>query len=364
MKHLTLTTLIILTVVILLIAVGCERKVTGNVPYPDNSSVGCFTCHSDSDIKLTTARLQYANSIHGIAENTNRNRLYSPNYVTCERCHSHEGFIAYITGVPAAGTDFTAISCFTCHAPHTTGDLTVRVDTPITLANGFVFDRNKANLCATCHQSRRDVNLYVVAGVRLSGHWGPHYGNQGDMLIGENSYEFAGYTYTKSWHSTGVTQGCISCHMSNSLHESIGGHSWNMRNEDRGFQNITGCNVTGCHDSAPIASLDRLATDDFDWDGTIEGTQSEIQGLLDSLHILLETAGLLTSSGSPVSGRVVSTADSAGALYNFRFVEEDRSLGVHNTDYAVGLMQSSINFMVTGNPNGTPAGKITMLTSH
>jgi hypothetical protein len=364
MKLLTLTTLIILTGVILLMAVGCERKVTGNIDFPDNSSVGCFTCHSDSDIKLTTARFQYDNSVHGYGANTDHNRLSSPGQQACERCHTHEGFIAYTTGVPAAGTDFTAINCFTCHAPHTNGNLTVRVNSPVTLENGFVFDRNKANTCATCHHSRRNVNTYVLAGVTLSGNWGPHHSNQSDMLSGENSYEFAAYTYTKSWHSTGVTQGCISCHMSNSMHESIGGHSWNMRNETEGYQNITGCNVVGCHDSAPLAALDRTAAADFDWDGTVEGTQSEIQGLEDSLHVLLETSGLINSSGVPISGRVVSTADSAGALYNFLFVEEDRSQGVHNTDYAVGLLQSSINFMVTGDPNGAPAGKFTLLNSH
>jgi len=331
---------------------SCERRIVGDVELADISSNGCFTCHSDEDIRLAAARKQYENSIHGSAENSNRNRLYSPNYATCERCHTHEGFIAQVTGVPADGDVFTAISCFTCHAPHSNGDLRRRVEGPITLANGAIFDRGKANVCAQCHQSRRNASTTAVAGVRLSGSWGPHLSNQGDMLIGENAYEFASYTYTKSWHSTGATNGCVSCHMSASLHESVGGHSWNMRNEERGFQNRSGCNVTGCHDSAPVTDLDRPAADDFDWDGTTEGAQSEIQGLLDSLHTLLVAANLLTPEGSPVNGRVVSTADSAGALYNFRFVEEDRSKGVHNTDYAVGLLRSSINFLAKGNPNG------------
>ncbi len=333
---------------------SCERKIVGDVQLAGNSSETCFTCHSDSDIKLTAARLQYENSIHGIGENTDHNRLFNPNYVACERCHTHEGFIAQVTGVPATGDRFTAISCFTCHAPHSNGDFRLRVENPITLANSEVFDRGKANVCVQCHQSRRNVNTYVVAGVKLSGNWGPHHSNQGDMLIGENSYEYAGYSYTKSWHATGVTNGCVSCHMSASLHESVGGHSWNMRNEEKGYENRSGCNVSGCHDSAPITALDRPAAADFDWDGTTEGTQSEIHGLLDSLQVLLVAANMVTLTGSPVNNRVVSTADSAGALYNFRFVEEDRSFGVHNTDYAVGLLRSSINFLAKGNPNGLP----------
>ncbi len=363
MKHITLTTLMILTGVILLMAVGCERKVTGNVDFPDNSSVGCFTCHSDSDVALRVARIQYENSVHAIAENSNRNRLYQASYQSCERCHTSQGFIAYVTGVPATGDNFTAIECFTCHAPHTSGDLRLRVETAVTLENGATFDRGPANLCATCHHSRANVLTTVVDSVNMNSRYGPHHSNQGDMLIGENAYEYAGYTYTSSWHSTGVSEGCISCHMSPSKHETVGGHSWWMRNEDRAFENIAGCNAVGCHDTAPLTTLDRPALADYDFDGTIEGVQDEVTGLADSLKVLLQAANLLNSSGVPVS-RVVSTADSAGAVYNYVFIEEDRSFGVHNTNYSVGILMSAINFMLTGDPNGAPSNKFTMLNSH
>ena len=363
MKLVTFVTLMILTGVILLMAVGCDRKVTGTVPLPDNSSVGCFGCHSDSDVELRVARIQFENSVHEAGDNTNRNRLYSSNYRTCERCHTHQGFVAFVTGEPVDSSNYTTIECFTCHTPHTSGDLRLRVETAVTLENGATFDRGPANLCVTCHHSRENVLTRVVDSVSLTSRFGPHYSNQGDMLIGENAYEFPGYAYTKSWHSTGVTEGCIMCHMSPSEHESVGGHSWWMRNEDRGFENRTGCNVTGCHDTAPLTALNRLAFADHDFDGTIEGVQDEIRGLADSLRVLLTAANLLTAGGSPVA-RIVETADSAGAVYNYVYIEEDRSFGIHNTDYSVGLLTSAINFMLTGDPNGTPAGKIALLTSH
>ena len=363
MKLLSISALMIFTAVILLLTVGCDRKVTGNVNFPDNSSVGCFSCHSDSDVALRVARIQYENSVHATGDNSNRNRLYSANYQACERCHTHQGFVAFVTGVPAAGDNFTHIECFTCHAPHTNGDLRLRVETAVTLENGTVFDRGPANLCATCHHSRANVTTTVVDGVNMNSRYGPHHSNQSDMLIGTNAYEYAGYTYTRSWHSTGVTEGCIMCHMSPSEHETVGGHSWWMRNEDRGFQNISGCNATGCHDTAKLTTLDRPAFADYDFDGTIEGVQDEVKGLADSLKVLLQAANLLTSAGVPVS-RTVATADSAGAVYNFVFIEEDRSFGVHNTDYSVGILQSSINFILTGDPNGAPHSKFTMLNSH
>ncbi|MGH8016113.1 MAG: hypothetical protein ACREBV_07980, partial [Candidatus Zixiibacteriota bacterium] len=162
---------------------------------------------------------------------------------------------------------------------------------------------------------------------------------------------------------TGVTEGCVICHMSPSKHETVGDHSWWMRNETTGYENISGCNATGCHDTAPLTTLDRIANGDFNNNGTIEGVQDEIKGLADTLKILLQAANLVNGSGVPVS-RTVATADSAGAVYNYVFIEEDRSFGVHNTNYSVGILQSAINFIRTGDPNGAPAAKFTLLTSH
>lgn len=362
MKTISIIALVILSVALILV-VGCDRKITGDIDFPDNSSVGCFTCHSDTDVRLRVARIQYENSVHAAAENTNRNRLYSPSYEACERCHTSQGFISFVTGAPTDTTGFTPLDCFSCHAPHTNGTLELRVTSAVILENGTVFDRGPANLCATCHHSRANVLTTVEDSVNMNSRYGPHHSNQSDMLIGTNAYEYAGYNYTRSWHSTGVTRGCPMCHMSSSEHETIGGHSWWMRNEDRGFENIAGCNSTGCHDTAPLTTLDRPADSDFNNNGVIEGVQDEIHGLADTLLALLVAANLTNSSGVPVS-RVVATADSAGAVYNYVFIEEDRSFGVHNTDYSVGMLWSAINFLRTGDPNGSPAKKYTLLNSH
>jgi hypothetical protein len=359
--------MVVLLAVLALAGLGCERKITGNVDVASNSSAGCFSCHSDQDIKLTVAREQYENSVHAAGENSNRNRLYDPRYQSCERCHTHEGFIAQVTGVAAAGDNFSPITCFTCHKPHTSGTLERRVTEAVVLEDGIsIFDRGPANLCAFCHHSRANVMTYVVDSVEISERWGPHHSVQSDMLIGANAYEYADYKYSNSWHSTGVTEGCVECHMSKSQHESVGGHSWNMANEERHFENLSGCNQRGengesvCHVSPALDSLNRVAYADYDGDGDITGIQTEVHNLLDSLQNLLLTAGLLEWSGVdsqyvPDSGRVVSAADSAGALYNWLFVKEDRSLGVHNTDYAVGLLKSSINFLEFGDPSPAPA---------
>lgn len=346
--------------------VGCEREVTETIIVNSSDESNCFSCHNDNTFGLLFVAIQdqYEYSTHASGNNTNRNRIYSSRYSSCERCHSSEGFIAEVTGEPASGEHFSAIGCFTCHASHTDGNFGVRVTAAVTLEDSTTFDRGDANLCATCHKSRRDVNTYVVDGVSLSSHWSPHYSNQGDMLMGTNAYEYATYSYSSSAHTNVVADGCIGCHMSPALHSSVGGHSWNMENEDRGFENLEGCNVSTCHDG-DVSSFDYIAdaNNDFDWSGTTEGSQTEIHGLLDSLLVHLVAAGLADVDGTPIS-ITVPNADSAGALYNFLFVEDDHSLGTHNTDYAVGLLQSSINYLNTGNPNGVPANNTNTLSAH
>ncbi len=327
----------------------------------------CFTCHNDNSFGLVVAAIQeeYSYSVHASGDNTDRNRLSASYYAACEKCHTNEGFLAEVTGIPASGEHFTSINCFTCHAPHTDGNFSVRVTAPVVLANGTTFDRGNANLCVSCHQSRQDVDTYVVDNVTLSSHWGPHHSTQGDMLIGSNAYEYASYSYSSSAHSAVATDGCVDCHMSPAKHSSIGGHSWNMHNESRDFKNLDGCNSDGCHTSPlpTITTFDNPSTGDYDWDGLTEGIQTEINGLLDSLNTHLIAAGLIDINGTPISV-TVPNADSAGALYNYLFVEDDRSEGIHNTAYAVGLLQSSINYLNSGNPNGTPAVNSELLSSH
>ncbi len=327
----------------------------------------CFSCHNDNSFGLVVAAIQeeYSYSVHASGNNTDRNRLGASYYATCEKCHTNEGFIAEVTGIPASGEYFTSINCFTCHEPHTDGNFGVRVTAAVDLANGTSFDRGHANLCVSCHKSRQNVDTYVVNDVALSSHWGPHYSNQGDMLMGANAYEYATYTYSSSAHSSVTTDGCVDCHMNPAKHSSIGGHSWNMHNEARSFENLNGCNIDGCHSSPlpTITSIDDLATDDFNWNGLTEGIQTEIHGLLDSLNIHLLAAGLIDVNGTPIS-TTVADADSAGALYNYLYVEDDRSFGVHNTKYTVDILQSSINYLNTGNPLGLPANNTMTISAH
>lgn len=350
-----LTNLAMIVIVgLALIAIGCEREITGDVVSDPGASEDCLGCHdgaTDFGSEVILATRQWENSTHASG---NAMRTGS-----CAKCHTNEGFIAKVTGTDLTAEYYTSVGCFTCHDPHSTGDLSLRTIAAVTLGNDAIYDRGISNLCVNCHQGRRDVSTYVADSTELSGHFGPHHSNQSDMLLGENAYEYDGYDYDdNSWHTTGVADGCVKCHFEVADGYIMGGHTFEMTHEED--ENVDACNVGGCHVNAlEIDSLNRVASADFDGDGTTEGVQSEIEGLMEELQGLLIAAGLLEyiaedDAWEPTEDLVVPDADSVGAVFNWAFVHEDQSHGIHNTLYAVALLQSSINYMTTGDPNGVP----------
>jgi len=338
MRKITIFFLICVIASVMLV-IGCERKVVieNEVSEFDN----CFVCHGEDGLILA-AQGEWQNSIHASGNNvdyTNRGGT------DCTRCHDHQGFLEYLATGEVGGPyeNVSAIHCFTCHAPHTTGTLDLRTETAYELEDGGIFDHGKGNLCVTCHHSRRDVNSVTDSTNVSSTHWGPHHGPQGDLLEGTGGYEYAGYTYNQSNHKEAVTDACIGCHMGQpNAHQgyNIGGHSFNMEDPVSGYDLSALCE--DCH--ADADGFDFPASSDFDHDGEVEGYQTEIEGLVDSLGVLLFDAGLVDEDHHPVV-QVVADGGQAGALYNFLLAEEDRSHGVHNYRYIVDLLQSAIEYM-------------------
>ena len=356
---------------LLLVIAGCDREITGDVKLADQSASNCFECHSDRDFALLHAQDQFAVSKHATGETVERNRQYSSRYQSCERCHTHEGFVAVATGTEVQADDFTNFNCFTCHAPHSDGNLTVRLEDAQSIPGGYTYDKGSSNTCAYCHQSRDAVEVSVPPGAAnitfANNRWGPHHSIHADVFLGVNGYEYDGYTYTNSWHTTGIDEGCVTCHMSDkNTNAMVGGHTFSMVGEfhEEEVENLAAC--TKCHEAFESFNVDFPANSDYDWDGAAEGVQVEVEGLLDSLATLLVGAGVIDAEDHlPVANTTIS-ADSAGAVYNYLFIHGDRSEGIHNTNYIVGLLQSSINFIVHRDPNGgaTVAARPATFSAH
>ena len=211
---------------------------------------------------------------------------------------------------------------------------------PQTLADGVSFDMSAGNICAVCHQARRDVNTYVEQPTELSLRWGPHHGPQTDMFWGSNGYEYAGYTYRQTGHRVVVDDGCLDCHFKPVNAYMVSGHSFNMEFVVNGdtLRNTAACE--NCHGDL----------DDFNYNGV----QNDVHTLIADLEALLITAGLIDDTGHPLS--VTTSQDSAGAVWNYLITEEDRSVGVHNARYITDLLNSAIEFIQTGPPAPVAGG--------
>jgi len=238
----------------------------------------------------------------------------------------------------------------------------VMITSFITGVPDAMFDYGAGNMCVQCHQTRTSSPMTPkpdpaapTATISIAtSRWYPHYGVQGQMLMGEGGFEFQGYTYGNSPHTTqqGIMEnGCAGCHMAVQSDGDLGtgnagGHTmkitWNpVAEEPDTSYFLAGCEDAGCHGEG------FYPTTDYPGASTAPaGAQTFIHGLLDSLGTLLVNAGYLdpvtgvvkASSSTPL---VITNAD-AGALYNYFFVEHEGSFGVHNTKYAKDLLESSI----------------------
>ncbi|MFB0508558.1 MAG: hypothetical protein ACETWT_17695 [Thermodesulfobacteriota bacterium] len=321
---------------------------------------GCLNCHGpEPKYPVRGIRAQYMTSGH-----KNIGNASYANGGGCQKCHTNEGFIEYAKTGKVDEKGFipnpSEIGCFTCHDPHTRGDFSLRKADTVTLANGATFDKGNGNLCANCHQARRAATEEVKETEISSSHWGPHHGPQADMLGGTNAYEFSGKKYSNSIHARLKKADCVTCHMAQptgrySLAPAIGGHSFNVEGEvhEEPKVNAAGCLGSGCHKEMKQVKgatiFDKKARADYDGDGKVENVQEEVQGLYERL-INKQGTGLLQTMKDPlydakgefIKNKVKYPVEVVAGLYNYKFVQEDRSKGIHNSKYAIQLLMDSI----------------------
>jgi len=279
----------------------------------------CTECHNDTTI-ISGKKTAWESSIHG----SGTAAAYAGGRGGCEGCHSGGAFKEMIAAGLSPDTfeggvaDVTHQDCRTCHMVHTsyTGDdwaLTTNAPVALYAFEDATYDGGQGNLCAVCHQPRRQMEPGVDGMFEItSTHWGPHHGPQSTMLLGIGG---AGATEGKpSAHATMVEDGCVTCHLG--------------ENDDHTFEpDVAACQ--GCH-----ADLE-----DFD----LNGAQSEVEAMAAELGELLEAAGLL-HDGHPNPGTY--TEDQAQAAWNYIYIVlEDKSLGAHNMAYTKAMLEAGLEVM-------------------
>jgi len=296
----------------------------------------CAQCHDSMTHHFRPA--EWSNSRHAIAAEETSS--------SCGRCHTAQGFANFAAGKPAVSTPYEVITCSACHDPHSaTNEHQVRTVANITLMDTskpggptVVTNGSIGKLCMQCHISRRDAVTYAEA---PHSHYGPHHGPQTDMLVGVNAITY-GKDIPSSAHRDVVEEACVTCHMQENegtpSFTHAGGHTFSMK-WDSGtnvYEMTEAC--VECH--GEIEGFD-FKRQDYDGNGIVEGVQTEVKGLMGKLGMMLPPIGQPTVDNSDATVNTL-TQPQLKALYNYLFVEEDGSFGVHNLSFAVGLLKASI----------------------
>lgn len=211
-----------------------------------------------------------------------------------------------------------------------------------TLADGTkVTTAGQGTLCMQCHQARQNATTYASTSAG-SAHFGPHEGPQADMIMGTNGYTY-GQKIPSSAHQYVVADTCVTCHMqtvatTDPAFLKAGDHTFQTTFTPANGtpENLVGACQT-CH--GPEITSFNFPLFDYNGDGKIDGVQTEVQNLLDQLSTMLPPNNQVKSS---LTIDNTWTRAQLEAAYNWQFVNNDGSKGVHNTAYAVGLLKASI----------------------
>ncbi|MEJ2549757.1 MAG: hypothetical protein P8Z41_10370 [Anaerolineales bacterium] len=296
---------------------GPEGPAGPTGPVPKASELSCTGCHNDTSL-ITGKHTAWSASAHGMGETYVRAASSR-----CAGCHSGGTFSTMIaqglnaTQIESGDPNPTRTDCRTCHQIHTTyttDDWALETSDPVTfnVISDATFNGGAGNLCANCHQPLSGYPGAENGMVEVSStHWGPM-SPPSTMLLGLGGG--GDVSNLPSPHASVVKDTCVTCHLGDAASHTF-------------EPDVATCIV--CHSDA----------EDFN----IANVQSDVQAMMDDLEKALVSAGLLDADGHPVVGTYPE--DKAAALWNYIYIEEDRSMGVHNAEYIKALLQFSLEAM-------------------
>lgn len=302
----------------------------------------CTECHNDTTLIVSKEAQFRQSSVHGTGESFVRGEG-----TDCAGCHGTEGAKARINaGLPPHDPSVIGVvnvspfDCRTCHNIHTTytkADFSLTGgEKPVVLERtGGTFDGGAGNLCANCHQVRNEKPTVTGGNVEVtSARFGPHYGIPAPMLLGEGG--LGDVSGTPSAHYSTVKDTCVACHMGEEFNHTY-------------TPDVARCQA--CH----------ADTADFD----INGVRTEVQAMVDELTAIFVEKKLMNPDevanpdhlwgiydpatqkwSNPSADAPLTVPEAvANAMWNYKFVVYDKSMGVHNSAYTKALLQQALDAM-------------------
>jgi predicted CXXCH cytochrome family protein len=292
---------------------GGNDSLTGLMPHSDTwvdsamamriDGPACASCHAESLGAHYDYYEEWAASPHATSNDA------AGAVPGCgDDCHTAFGYLDRTYTHPQTGHQYplqpfvypdsldptkVGVSCLVCHDPHYDrydGQLRERL----------------GSLCAKCHNTDQ---LEDVGETPVHVH--------AAMFEGVGGYRYdPDSMYQNSLHTTLlIYQSCAACHLYSDTSDAEYGLAVNT---DHDFDAVlTSCQGANCHPNATS----------FD----VNGKQTEVSTLLDSLK------GILDANPNP------GTDPYDRAKFNYDFVKNDSSLGVHNPDYAIKLLTDAIS---------------------
>ncbi|NLL18630.1 MAG: ammonia-forming cytochrome c nitrite reductase subunit c552 [Clostridia bacterium] len=311
---------LLLVLIITAIAIsGCRQTPDTTPPEPQQQE-------ENQENQTDAIREEWADSAHATV--TNADSSNSPaKRDGCIICHDGRAYNKQISSADELDTgEPVGADCETCHTGH---GKEVWQSGLVQLPAGEVRDGGGA-LCMDCHNARSIPDP--------ADRPAPHASAEADIVMGINGFHVEGKTYGSSPH-TAVKDTCFGCHMAD-LGKGYPSHTFRSELET----------CEQCHKG--IDSINMKAKDDYDGDGTVEGFQDEVDGLLKMLHDTIQ-ARLEGGTFTSTHGRIAFMdekeeemeevpAELYHGAWNYYLVANDGSRGIHNPLYVVQLLQQSI----------------------
>jgi len=303
----------------------------------------CGSCHGEQEFHWKS--LQWNNSLHAHSTEEGEQVVYM-NSKNCSRCHTAQGYLhETVDGNTSAApyADVQPVACATCHDPHDASN-------PAQLRSSSI-----ATACDGCHITR----LSSYSGLHnspqspmLNGSKGTPYSGQPGSVGNWGGWQFAGYKYPNSSHSQ-ITDRCAQCHMADVTEATLadtafvsvpysewkgklGGHTLKVVWKRDTTEANDVLNPLGCKECHGTVSLDFVRL-----------TQAKTKTLLAQLYALLPKSASDSTVPKFPSDASLNPIQKA-ASYNWYFVTNDGSFGVHNYEYAAALVNSSIEMLKLG----------------